>query len=80
MNIDLVFVQLSGIELEYGLHDREFESRQGLEIFHFTTASRLDLGPTQSPIQWVPGDLSLGVKWQGCESHHSPPSSAEVKE
>jgi hypothetical protein len=36
--------------------------------------------PTQPPIQWVPGTLSLGVKWPGREADHSPPSSAEVKE
>jgi hypothetical protein len=35
--------------------------------------------PTQPPIQWVPGALSLGVKRQGRESDHSPPSSADVK-
>jgi len=27
--------------------------------------------------QWVPGALSLGVKRQGREADHSPPSSAE---
>jgi hypothetical protein len=37
------------------------------------------MGPTQSPIQWVPGALSLGVKRPGREADHSPPSSAEVK-
>jgi hypothetical protein len=37
------------------------------------------LGPTQPPIQWVPGDLSLGVKRPGHETDHSPRSSAEVK-
>jgi hypothetical protein len=31
-------------------------------------------------MQWVPGALSLGVKWPGREADHSPPSSAEVKE
>jgi hypothetical protein len=36
--------------------------------------------PASSPIQWVPGALSLGVKWPGREADHSPPSSAEVKE
>jgi hypothetical protein len=45
-----------------------------------TTASRIALGPTQPPIQWVPGVLSLGVKWSGREADHSPSSSAEVKE
>jgi hypothetical protein len=49
-------------------------------IFLFTTASRTALGPTQPPIQWVPGALSLGVKRPGREDNHSPPSSAEVKE
>jgi hypothetical protein len=39
----------------------------------------VSLGPTQSPIQWVPWALSLGVKRQGREADHSPPSSAEVK-
>jgi hypothetical protein len=31
------------------------------------------------PIQWVPGALSLGVKWPGREADHSFPSRAEVK-
>jgi hypothetical protein len=38
------------------------------------------LGPTQPPIQWVPGALSLGVKRPGREADHLFPSSAEVKE
>jgi hypothetical protein len=48
-------------------------------IFLLTAASRPALGPTQPPIQWVPGLLYLGVKLRGCEADHSPPSSAEVK-
>jgi hypothetical protein len=40
----------------------------------------LALGPTQPPIQWVPGVLSLGAKRPGREADHSPPSSAESKE
>jgi hypothetical protein len=44
-------------------------------IFLFQ-ASRTALGPTQPPIQWVPGALSLGVKRLGREADHSPPSSA----
>jgi len=51
-----------------------------LGIFLFTTASRTGLGPTQHPIQWVPGAFSLGVKRLGLEADHSPPSSAEIKE
>jgi hypothetical protein len=30
--------------------------------FSFSTSSRPALGPTQPPIQWVPGILSLEVK------------------
>jgi hypothetical protein len=41
--------------------------------------SRTALGPTQPPIQCVPGALSLGVKRLGREADHSSPSSAEVK-
>jgi hypothetical protein len=71
-----------GIALGYGLDDwgLEFDSRRGLGIFLFTAASRTALRPTQPPIQWVPGALSMGVKRQGREADHSPPSSAEVKE
>jgi hypothetical protein len=64
--------------LGYGLDDREFESWQGLGIF-FITTFRPDLGPTQPPIQWIPGALSLGEKRPGHEADRSPPSSAEVK-
>jgi hypothetical protein len=37
------------------------------------------LGPTQPPIQWVPGALCLGIKLPAREADHSPPSSFEVK-
>jgi hypothetical protein len=57
-----------------------FDSRRGPGIFLFTTASRTALGPTQPPIQWVPGALSLGVKQLGREAGSSPPSSVEGKE
>jgi hypothetical protein len=51
-----------------------------LDIFLFTTASKTALGPTQPPIQWVLGALSLGAKRPMREADHSPPSNAEVKE
>jgi len=41
--------------------------------------STLALGPTQRPIQWVPGTLSSAVKQSECEADHSPPSSSEIK-
>jgi hypothetical protein len=63
-----------------GLEDRSFESRQGLGIFLFTAVSRSALGPTQPPVQWVPGAVFLRVYRPGREADHSPPSSAEVKE
>jgi hypothetical protein len=51
-----------------------FDSRQGQEISLFSTTSRLALGPTKSPIQWVPG-----VRQPRRTSDQSPPSSAKVK-
>jgi hypothetical protein len=59
---------------------KRFDPRRELGVFLFTTASRTALGPTQPPIQWVQGALSLGVKRPRREADHSPPSSAEVKE
>jgi len=41
--------------------------------------SRTALRPTQPPIQWVPGALSLRVKQLGHEADHSPLLSAKVK-
>jgi hypothetical protein len=37
------------------------------------------LGPTQPPIQRVPGIIFLGIKRPKREADHSPPDSAEVK-
>jgi hypothetical protein len=56
-----------------------FDFWQELGIFLFTITSRMALGPTQPTIQWVPGAPSLEVKWSGCETDHSSPSSSEVK-
>jgi len=74
-----VISSVSDMALDYGLDDRGLESWQGVGIFLFTTASRLALGRTKPPIQWVPEALSLGVKWPLREADHSPPSSAEIK-
>jgi hypothetical protein len=37
------------------------------------------MGPTQPPIQWVPGDVSPGDKAEGREAEYSRPSNSEVK-
>jgi hypothetical protein len=39
-----------------------FDPRQRRRIFLLVSASRPVLGPTQPPVQWVPGVLSPGVK------------------
>jgi hypothetical protein len=39
-----------------------------------------NLGPTQSPIQWLPRALFMGAKRSGREDDHSPPYSAEIEE
>jgi hypothetical protein len=62
-----------GIETGY-----EFDSRQR-QGFSLSATSRPALGPTQPPIQWVPGALSPAVKRQEREAYHSTPPSAEVK-
>jgi hypothetical protein len=36
------------------------------------------LGPTQPPVQWVPG-FSRGQRRPGRDADHKPPSSVEVK-
>jgi hypothetical protein len=56
-----------------------FDPRQGQSIFPLSSVSRPALGPIQSPLQWVPGVVSPGVKARsGRDADHSPPSNAEV--
>jgi hypothetical protein len=69
----------SAYRLVHGLDDGgSIPGRGNDRIFLFATASRPALGPTQPPIQWLPGALSLGIKRLGREAAHSPPSTAEV--
>jgi hypothetical protein len=71
-----------GIELGYGLDERGSRVRFPAGAGNFSLHHRVQNGPgpTQPPIQWVPGALSLWVKRPGREADHSPPSSADVKE
>jgi hypothetical protein len=90
-----VYQKLISIQLDYRSHDSSvsialgyrlddqgsrvrFPEGSGNSSLH--PVSRMVLGPTQPPIQWVPGDLSLGVKRLRREADHSPPSRAKVKE
>jgi len=52
----------------------------GMGNFLFEIMTRPALEPTQPPIQWILGALSLGIKAPGSETDHSPRSIAEVKE
>jgi hypothetical protein len=48
-------------------------------IFPLTSVSRLVLGPTQPPVQWVPGVFPKAKARPGRDADHLPPSSAEVE-
>jgi len=64
-----------GIATGYGLDGPGIESRWGRDFPHLP---RPTLGPTQPPIQWVPG-LSRSKERPGREADPSPSSSAVVK-
>jgi hypothetical protein len=75
-------VSSGSIVSDYVLDDRAIgvRSPRGQRIFPQTSVSRPALGPTQPPVQWVPGVLSPGVKARtGRDDDHSPPYSAEVR-
>jgi hypothetical protein len=68
-----------GIATGYGLDDQGVGVRVPIWSRIFSKSSRPALGPTQPPIQWIPGALSPGVKRPGREADHWPLSSADVK-
>jgi hypothetical protein len=67
----------------YGLYDRAIEVRSPAEVkgfFPAVSVSRPTLGPTQYPVQWVPGRFFPRAKDRpGHDADHLPPSSAEVE-
>jgi hypothetical protein len=64
--------------LRAGRRSDRSSSPSKVKNFSSSMSSRPVLGPTQPPIQWVPGAVSLGVKRLEREADHSP-TSAEVK-
>jgi hypothetical protein len=68
-----------GIATGYVLDDRGVEVRvpEGSRILSTPRRPVWLRGPPNP--QWVPGALSLGLKRQGREADHSPPTSAKVK-
>ena len=64
-----------GIATRYGLGGPGIESRWRRDFPHL---SRPSLGPTQSPIQWVPG-LSRGLNWLGRGGDYPPHLAPRLK-
>jgi hypothetical protein len=69
----------SGNQYSEWLSKGRSSSPGGSRNFNFCMSSWPSLGPTQTPIQYVPGAFSPGLKRQGREADHSPPTSLEVK-
>jgi hypothetical protein len=66
---------------DYGLDDQTIEVRSPEEaerIFPLASVSIPALGPTQPPVQWVPGSFPGDKARPGRDADYSPPSSAEV--
>jgi hypothetical protein len=79
--VQVKLTQTGGRATGYGLDDPGSKVRFPAGTGNFSLHHRVQTGsgPNQPPIQWVPGDLSLAVKWPVHESDNLPPSTAEVK-
>jgi hypothetical protein len=60
-----------GTETGRLLDDRDSILHTGKRFALFSTTSRSALGPKQPPVQWVPGEISPGVKRPALETDHS---------
>jgi len=49
----------------YGMDGSGLEPRWGQEIFSYPHKSRMAVGPTQPPVQWVTDVFPQGEKWPG---------------
>jgi hypothetical protein len=76
-NIELVYLDRSD-GLRAGRQRGRGSSPGKVKNFNFSLSSRPALGYTQPPVQWVTGDLSLGLKRQGHESDQSPSTSGSL--
>jgi hypothetical protein len=56
----LILLQSRGRDSSVGVASTLRAGRPGFDSLLYTTVSRSTLGPTQPPIQWVPGALSPG--------------------
>ena len=65
-----------GIATRYGMDGPGIKSRRGRDFPHPSIPT---LGPTQPPVQWVPG-LSPGVKRPGRRADNPPPSNCRGQE
>ena len=65
----------------YSCVKKLFSSQQVEEIFFPSPKlSKLDMGPTQPPVQWFIGSLSPRVKQLGDDNYHIlPPPTAKIK-
>jgi hypothetical protein len=75
----IAVITQSVYRLGYGLDDWGPDPGRGWEFFSSPPCPDRLWDPTQTPIHWIRGAVSLGIKQPGRKSDHSPPSSVKVK-